>query len=232
MLRKTTCSILITAAMLLAADPAWKTKPVEQWSGIDAKQLLTSSPWVKRVVPGEILKHNEEEIRQSGMMGGNQGVGLTALSESSLIGAGTTPTVSRQRARPTPPVLEVRWESASPVRAAELKAREDDPPKWDGSMYAIAVYDVPGMDPDDKAQLASLKRMAFLKRDGKKELRPVRVDVLPQVGGLMTVVYLFPRTSEIGADETRVEFTAIFGRLGLTQDFNPREMLLQGKLAL
>ena len=43
----------------------------------------------------------------------------------------------------TPPDLKVRWESAQPIRAAELKARETNAPAIDESHYAIAVYGVP-----------------------------------------------------------------------------------------
>jgi hypothetical protein len=58
------------------------------------------------------------------------------------------------------------------------------------------------------------------------------VNLLPQDGGLTTIVYLFPRSGEITADDKRVEFTAVFGRLFLAQYFYPAQMQFQGKLKL
>ena len=58
------------------------------------------------------------------------------------------------------------------------------------------------------------------------------MDLLPQVGGLTTVVYLFPRSGEITGDDKRIEFTAVLGRLALAQYFYTAEMQFQGKLEL
>ena len=223
--------VALPVTILLAAGPSWSAKPISQWTEDDAKQVLASSPWIKKTTPGETLQRNEVEIRNSGRMGGAQGVGLSALSPAALTGVGA-PETGRRRAKQAVPTLEVRWESALPVRAAELKAHEDDPPDWKGDLYAVAVYDVPGLDVNAKTVMAELKNTAFLKRDHKKDLRPVRVDLLPQVGGLTTVVYLFPRTEEITADDKRIEFTAVFGRLAVAQYFYTAEMQFQGKLEL
>ncbi|HEV2200223.1 MAG TPA: hypothetical protein VGR73_10400 [Bryobacteraceae bacterium] len=225
-------SVVASVVALTAASlPSWTAKPISQWTEEDAKQVLASSPWIKRATPGEVLRLNEVEMRNAGRMGGGQGVGLSALSPAALTGVGDPPAV-RRRAKPALPSLEIRWESALPVRAAELKAHEDDPPDWQGSLYAVAVYDVPGLDPNTKALMAELKNTAFLKRDHKKDLRPVRVDLLPQVGGLTTIVYLFPQTEEITAEDQRVEFTAVLGRLAVAQYFFTAEMQFQGKLEL
>jgi hypothetical protein len=165
-------------------------------------------------------------------MGGGQGVGLQALSPSILTGGGAkNQQPSRRRRRGISPV-EVRWESALPVRTAEHAAHEEDPPAWEGEMYAIAVYDVPGLDIESKGLSAELQRAAFLRLAGKKDLRPVRADVLPQEGDLTTVVYLFPRSAKITLEDQRVEFTTVFGRLSVTQSFYPQEMQFQGKLEL
>ena len=223
--------LLIPAVLLMAADPSWTSKPLQQWTAADAKQILIGSPWVKKATPAPLPNVSEAARRQSGRMGGGQGVGIEALTPAALTGGGSkTPPPSRRRLRGPSP-LEVRWESALPVREAEKTAHEEDPPAWDGEMYAIAVYDVPGLDLDSKGLSAELKRAAFLKL-GKKELRAIRVDVLPQEGGLATVLFLFPRSLEITPRVDRVEFTTVFGRLSVTQDFYPREMQFQGKLEL
>jgi len=223
--------LIISAALLAAPGPSWTTKPVQQWSEQDAKQFLSSSPWVKKVTPAQLPNVSEAARRQSGRMGGGQGVGLDALNTSVLTGVGSqNANQPRRRRRGVGPV-EIRWESALPVRTAEKAAHEEDPPAWDGDMYAIAVYDVPGLDVDQKGLATDLKRGAFIKR-GKKELRPVQVELLPQEGDLTTVVYLFPRSTEITLDDKLVEFWAKFGRLSVTQDFHLQDMQIQGKLEL
>ena len=226
--------LLVFSAALLAAsgpsDPTWASKPLQQWNEEDAKQVLADSPWVKKVTPVELPHISEEAVRQSGRMGGGQGVDIDALAPSNLLGLGSN-AQARPRRRARPHVLEIRWESALPVRAAELKAQEDDPPDWQGSLYAIAVYDVPGLS-NSKTLMKELAKSAYLKRDGKKDLKPERVDLLPQEGGLTTIVYLFPRSEAITAEDKRVEFTAVFGRLFLAQYFYPAQMQFQGKLEL
>lgn len=222
--------LVVFAALLAASSQPWTTKPPKQWNEADAQQILTDSPWVRKTAPALLPSKSESAMRQSGVMGNGQGIDIEALSPSALTGFGSTqPTRRRPKAALE---VEVRWESALPVRAAELKAKEEDLPEWEGDMYAIAVYDVPGLNVNQRSLPRLLSKEAYLKRDGKKDLKPVAVNLLEQEGGLTTVVYLFPRTDEITAQDQRVEFTAIFGRLSLAQYFYPPQMRFQGKLEL
>jgi hypothetical protein len=225
-------SLMAFAALLTAAGLPWTDKPVEQWNEQDAKQILSGSPWVKKITPAQLPNVSEAARRQSGYMGGGQGagVGLTALSPSVVTGVGSSGTSRKRRRGPGP--VEVRWESARPVRIAEQAAREEDPPAWQGDMYAIAIYDVPGLDVDQKGLAAELKHAALLKAGRKKELHAAEVQLLPQEGDFTTILYLFPRSVEITIDDAHVEFWAKFGRLTITQNFDLREMQLQGKLEL
>jgi hypothetical protein len=213
--------------MLTASGPSWPGKAPRQWDETDAKQILSDSPWVRKATPVELPLRNEAEVRNSGAMGSGQSVDLEALSPSAVTGIG-----ARHRARPKGLEVEIRWESALPVRAAELKAREQDLPEWEGSVYAIAVYDVPGLNANQKSLMKALTKEAYLKRDGKKDLKPVGVNLLPQEGGLTTIVYLFPRSEEITTEDKQVEFAAVFGRLSLAQYFYPAQMRFRGKLEI
>jgi hypothetical protein len=216
--------------LLIAAAPSWKSKPMEQWSEQDANLILTDSPWVKKVTPALLPPLNENQRRDGGHMGGGDGIGMEALAPATLTGVGTS---TAGRRRPTRvATLEIRWESARAVRAAEVKAHEEDPPDLVGGSYAVAVYDVPGIDVNQKTLASDLKRDAFLKREGKKDLRASRVDLLPQEGGLTTIVYVFPRAEEITAQDRRITFVAQIGRLSVAQYFYTEEMLIQGKLEL
>lgn len=155
------------AVLLTASGPSWWTKPLREWNETDAKQMLASSPWVAKATPVELPLRNESEMRSSGLMGTGQSVGMGALTASALTGVAASQP-SQRRAKPRGLEVEVRWESALPVRAAELKSREEILPEWDGPMYAIAVYDVPGLDGNQKSLTKWLSKEAYLKRDERR----------------------------------------------------------------
>jgi hypothetical protein len=131
------------------------------------------------------------------------------------------------------PKLMLRWESAMPVRAAELKAHEKDAPMLDEGQYAIAVYGAPShMLSGELDKLGDqFKKQAALKRDGKKDLKPSRVQVTDGPDGPV-ITYFFPMTAEITKQDHRVEFDATIEHLELTQSFFPENMVWQGKQEL
>jgi hypothetical protein len=89
-------------------------------------------------------------------------------------------------------------------------------------MYNVDLKTLPGM----------LKQNAALKEDGRKDLKPSRVILRQDGSSLATIIFLFPRSAHITADDKRLEFVALIGRLYLAQYFYPPEMLFQGKLEL
>jgi hypothetical protein len=217
----------------MAASPAWVSKPIPQWSDEDAKQVLSDSPWASSVFAGVIPELNPEQRRQGGATGGGKGISIReGLEGISLLGAGKPRERTKSGSSSSSELVTIRWESALPVRAAELKAGVMGAPDLDGGDYAIAVYDAVGLNADQKGLPAELKRLAVLKRDGKKDLKPSSVKVLPLEGGLAMVVYLFPRSDEITKADKRVEFVAQIGRLSLAHYFYMKTMEFQGELQL
>ena len=224
---RVSCVVVVITVLLSAADPAWKTKQVAQWDEADAKQLLADSPWVRHAVPGQLPELMAEQRREGGPTGGGKGVGLAGLE-------GRGPADPRASRLSQMPALPIRWESAFPVRAAELKAREEGAPDWEGDAYVLAIYNVPEIKYTgrQKTQPGELKQAAALKRDGKKDIRPSSVQLMQQPNGLSVVVYVFPRSEEISAGDPRVEFVAQINRWSLAQYFYPAEMVLEGKTQL
>src|SRR6202044_238997 len=125
------------------------------------------------------------------------------------------------------------WESALPVRLAELKSHEVEPPTSQSEGYSIAVYGIPGGNfKGDPKQLGDpLKNLAALKREGKKDVRPVRVEVFQRETDVV-VVYLFPLSAEITKNDQRIQFEAHIGRIVLAHTFELSEMEFMGKLEL
>jgi hypothetical protein len=211
-----TSSFLLFAGLLLAADPTWQTKGVSQWTADDARQVLTGSPWVRYAPVAILPPRAESQLREGGKLGGGgKRAGLASIANLSQ---GAT--------------LEVRWESAQPLRAAEAKASESQAPNWQGDYYAIAVYNVPGIKPSARNSLRSdLRQATLLKFGGKKDLKPARVEIAFSRTNTARVLYLFPRSIPIiGAH--RIEFVAQIGRLYVTQFFEIAEMQFQGKTEL
>jgi hypothetical protein len=170
------------AIALMAGDASWKTKTIPGWTEQDAQQILTDSPWAKTTLANISRMQTEFERREGGNMGQESGVGYDGIDQrtkkqqaAGFFGSriNGTPNASR------PFTLQIRWESALPIRAAELKANVIEPPTLAGDGYSIAVYGVPGSYfKDDPKKLGEpLKKEASLKREGKEDVRPSSVEV-------------------------------------------------------
>lgn len=223
-----------------SASEAWKNKQVAEWSEDDARQVLADSPWVRTVTP-TIGRNDPNQSRPGGY--GNRGgfgfpgggIGFPGGGGMGRRGGGYPQggQTDDPRNQQPAPMLTVRWESALPVREAELKTRDVNAPTLEDDAYAIAVYGVPsrmmGRDPDRMAN--ELKGQASIKRHGKKDLKPSGVRILDREDGPV-VVFLFPKSKEITSEDRRLEFDAKIGRLEFTQSFYPEDMMFLGKLEL
>ncbi len=231
---------VLAATHLVAADPVWKIKPAPEWTDDEARQVLTASPWVKEVRATITRRLTEDELREAGQMGQPQGLGNEGVDAK-----GTGPKVSANvftgpggddhglRAMSQFLRLRLRWESALPIRLAELKSHEVEPPTLDGEGYRIAVYGVPG--PDFKGgprELGEpLKKEAFLRREGQKDVKPVSCEVFRGEDGWI-VVYLFPYSAELTKKDHFVQFEAHIGRIVVAHAFDLSQMEYMGKLEL
>lgn len=225
--------LLLAACLLaLAEDPSWKSKAMRQWDQEDAKQVLTDSPWAQSVTPQWVRDLSPDERRNSGDLEADQGKGVGL---DGLIGifdpARAAEAIARAHAKPDPGAFLIRWESARPVRTAEQRLPDSEAPALESDdFYAIVIYNV--QTPKRWHMESELKGIAFLKRGGKRDLRPSRVVIHRNSGDLATVVYLFPRSVEITKRDGSVVFQAQIGRLVFTRIFNINEMQMNDQLEL
>lgn len=240
---KTTCvgaiALAVFGFLLWAGEPQWKDKQIAEWSADDARLLLTDSPWVKSVTAtlngsgSSGLRRPGVSMGRGGIDIGGIGIGVPGMGRRGMGGNPSNRPNEGNTDPGQPPELKLRWESALPVRAAELKTHEMNSPAVDEDHYAIAVYGVPrslaGGDPESLG--AQLKKTAAIKREGKKDFKPSSVEALLRDDGLV-ILYLFPRSNEITRQDHRIEFEAEIGRLKLTQGFTVDEMVFQGKLEM
>jgi hypothetical protein len=222
--------VLAASFAARADDPSWKNKPIEQWDQEDAKQILADSPWVKSAQLQVVRDLSPDERRASGNMEADAGKGVGLAGIGILGPARAKEAIERAHAKPDPGKVVVRWESARPVRAAELALKETDAPAVESDSYAIVVYDVP--TPKKWNLAKELQGIAALKRDKKKDLKPSRVEILRKQAGRADIVYLFRRSVEITKKDGYVVFSAQIGRLVLWQPFFPREMQIRDELEL
>jgi hypothetical protein len=229
----------LAAAQIGASDPGWKSKPAAQWTEEDAAQILAASPWSRQIKATITRRLTEDQLREGGQMGQPHGVGNEGVDPKGS-GPKVSPDVFSPRADdggarsfPQPITLKLRWESALPVRIAELKSHEMELPTLEGDGYRIAVYGIPAGDfkGDPKKLGDPLKNLAALKRDGKKDVRPVSVEVFRRDDDVV-VVYLFPLSAEITRNDRRIQFEAHIGRIVVAQTFDLSQMEFQGKLEL
>lgn len=241
MLRTFSAFLLPCAMVLFAADEqAWKGKQIADWTADDATQVLTDSPWVKTVTPTMSRPSNNGQPgsgRRSNIGIGIPGIGGLGGGRRGGYGGGgggyPGGSQGSDNGSNTAPTLKLRWESALPIREAELKTRDTNAPTLDEAHYAIAVYGVPARiaNGDPKKLADQYKDHAAIKRDGKKDLKPSSVEVLQRDDGPV-VVYLFPRSKEITKQDRRLEFDAKIGVLELNESFFVEDMVFQDKLEL
>src|SRR5690348_10911701 len=137
--------IAMPAALLMAADPSWKMKPSAQWSEADARLVLDASPWVREIRAGVSRRLSEDELREGGKMGQPTGIGYDGVDpQRKRVNLPTKPTdlvlpesdeARRLRSAIPGVTLRLRWESALPVRIAELKAHVVEPRTIEGDGY-------------------------------------------------------------------------------------------------
>lgn len=218
--------------VLVGADnPAssWRNKPVDKWDQNDANKILFDSPWVRNTHL-QNLPDLPQFARESGGdwdAGIGKGVGIAGTG---ILGpTREREAIERAHEKPDPGTVVIRWESALPVHAAELKLGETGAPPWQTDYYAIAVYDVPIPPHWSSRELGGI---AYLKRFQKKDLKPARVDILRRDRDTVSVVYLFSKKNEIAKRDGSVLFQAQIGRLFIAQLFNLTDMQFQGELEL
>ena len=226
------CSLLLLAATFLPAESnsSWKTKPVDQWDKEDAKQILADSPWVGRIALQPIPDRSPAERRDGGDWDAGTGHGV-GIAGTGLLGiAAMEEAIRRAHFKPSPGDVDIRWESAMPVRAAESKLGQPPATKLHSGWYAITLYDIPL--PDARWGAGKLKGLAYLKRENKRDFKPAMVEIQRQPDGNADITYLFSRSEEISRRDPRVLFVAQIDRLFVSEFFYPPTMLIAGQLEL
>ncbi len=156
-------------------------------------------------------------------MGVPEGLGFDGIGDEESV-------FSSRRVGPVPTLL-LRWETALPVREARRKVHVVEAPAGGADAYVLAVYGVPGGPPTrGGTQLGKrLRGSAVLRRAGRKDVKPLRVQVFSGPDGPI-VVYEFPRTMEIAKGEGEASLRGGIGRLSIVQAFDTEAMRFEGNI--
>ena len=147
---------------------------------------------------------------------------------------------------PGPPqtTLIVRWQSATVVQQALVKAQYGDKAgsspeaqkrlEPNAAYYIIAVGNLPASQKlrDAEARKALLG-MTTLTVNGKDHPIAAKDVVYVEAGeGTIEARFLFPRDFVLTADDKEVEFATMFGKAAVKAKFNLKNMAINGKLGL
>jgi hypothetical protein len=211
----------VAITLLSAADASWRDKPIAEWTAADAQQALKDSPWVKSV-PSKVVQQGPHAVIVQPVtpMGRPYGPPRAVPVQSS----------SPQLSSPT---LTLRWESALPMRVAQVKSGNVNAPVMDDDHFAIAIYGLPdrllGEDPANFT--GRLKPEGSLKREGKKNITASGITLLPRDNGSIVVFY-FPKKQEISLKDNEIDFSGRVGPIEFEQSFSIGDMVFAGKLEL
>jgi hypothetical protein len=172
-------------------------------------------------------------------MGQPRGVGKEGVDPKD-IGTKVSPNVlsgrrgddPNPRSVPQSIALKLRWESTLPVRLAELKSDEVEPPTMEHPGYHIAVYGIPGGDfkGDPKCPGEPPKKLGCLKARREKDVKPA--SARSSTGERRRCRISGSSVRGDHPKDQRIQFEAHIGRIVFHQDFELSEMEFMGKLEL
>lgn len=255
-MKKIVPALLAFSVCILAAD-VWQSKPFTEWSDKDLQKLMTNSPWAKEVslsMPGGGSGGGSGKGggKRGGGGGGGDMSGDTPMSgpATGSGGGNANARAGVQEVGGAAPAagggsamtLSVRWQSALPLRQAVAKqkygaeaATSPDAKKLldsEQKYYAIVVAGLPGRAAHVNDEMKPmLLKSTTLSVKGKDPITAIEL----QSGGneqKAVVMFFFPKTTVIDADDKEVEFSSKVGPLVVKQKFKLKEMIFNGKLEL
>jgi hypothetical protein len=243
--------VMFLPAAVWAAD-VWESKPFEDWTGRDLQKVVNNSPWARQTralltgaAAGGRGRAGIGDASTNEVAGGRASRGAGSAGGADRLGAAPSdfdPT--GQGAQPSGIPIVVRWQSALPLRQAQMRAKygkeaatSPDSQKFlaqEPTLYVVAVVGLPGSmvsgGAGDQAK-QSIARSTTLTAKGKEPLHPLAVEFVPN-GTAVDVLIGFPRTLPLTLEDQEAEFSSQIGPAGIKYKFKLKDMVLHGKLEL
>ena len=237
---------LFLASAALAED-FWVNKEYLQWSDEEVRKILTNSPWAKDITISAPLSAvggrgqrgaaaatagGTTDVESGGGGGGRRGGGRRGGGEADGGGGGSNEALV---------TLNISWRSALPMRKALVRSRLGGgaatvPPEAQQMLnnqeedYVVVVSGVPvGMA--RTVQSPVLLDKTTIRAGKKTPVAAKAMNVQPHTQSV-DLIYLFPKTQPIAADDKEVEIVLKLGPVEAKKKFNLKEMVYNGKLEL
>jgi len=221
----------LTNSVTLTAGDSWRKKPADQWTDADAREVLTDSPWAKRVKVRYVEMGTRAGGGQTPTPGTFPPTGTPPIGTPGGQGpVGQGPTGVRTGAE-----VLIRWESASVIRSALRKLGVEHPPASElvEDNYLIAAVGIPELgtgfeNADDATMEGRLRDAARLFIGNERSVLPARARAVIRDDG-WTVVYVFPKTDIGPLKGDKIKLLARVGPAQFSAEFKTKDMQIDGK---
>lgn len=226
----------------------WNQKQPSEWSEEEVQRLLTKSPWAK-----EAMVSIDPSAMRGGMTRSREGDetpkggGMTIVNPGNTDQRGGPPPGSPGVLGPNDPPpagrmelaslkVEVRWESATPLREAlHVPAQTGEPSDY---IVSINGFPAPGhksgrLTAEDRAQmLEAVREDASLQVKGKPVLHPYEVRRKDPANASNLLLFFRRADQPISIDDKEVTLVMKSGAVLMRTKFALKEMTYRGKLAI
>ena len=226
-------ALFVSAAAL--AEDFWDKKAYTQWSDEELRKIITNSPWAKDVTisaPQSALGGPPRGATPSADVetgGGGGGRGRRGGGGGGGGGGGDALIT-----------LNISWRSALPLKQALVKSRQVAgvaiPPELQQALtreepnYIIVLSGLPARMAQS-VQNPELLKQSVLRRGKKQPIGLAGVEFQPRTQSV-DVIFAFPRTDRITADDKEIEVFLKLGQLEVKRKFSLKDMVFKTKLEL
>jgi hypothetical protein len=237
-------AVLFLSALALCAADIWIAKPYTAWSDKDIRKIMTDSPWSRSVSVILDFIPDGSLLRGRGSMPAPSGPGIAETGGGLGVGTSTPSGPPPVLAGPPKATLLVRWQSATVVQQAMVKAQYGDKAgtsaeaqkrlEPNATYYVIAVGNLPvSQKPRDAEARKVLLGVTTLAVKGKDHPIAAKDVITVESGeGMIEARFLFPRDFVLTTEDVEVEFATMFGKAAVKAKFNLKNMAINGKLGL
>ena len=222
----------------------WEEKAFMTWSDDEVNEILTDSPWSRRVTISIAPTGGGGGGRRGGGAGrgggggvgrgGGGGGGRRGGGGGGRRGGGRGAGGGARRIQ-----LTITWRTALPMKQALIRSQlgmgSDVPLESQETLarpeqvYAVSVA---GLPPGFEPVFGPAIETTFLLREGKEPIAANEIFSAPQPDGTLLMLAVFPRSAIIALQDEEIEFATTLGRLEIKRKFPLEEMVFKGQLEL
>ena len=231
----------IVACAAVAAADFWDEKDFTGWSDTEVEQLLTDSPWSRKVTIVLRRPGTGGGGGRGGFGGSPGGFGGGAADGFRGTGGGRRGAAVFNPA-PRRMTFTVSWRSALPVKQALVRTQiglDAQIPREQQQfltqlepLYVVVVAGLPRQVARMAKNRNALMAETILKRQDRNPISPEDLVVFVENGETVTLQYHFPRDDEITLEDKNVEFITKLGQVEVKQEFKLEDMVFAEQLTL